>query len=292
MAKGGVVYVDLFEYPEKMPTKVAKIFDRYWEKYGDIMDYSDTANMLEEVENAGYTFDYYLDNEPYGLRPIGVRLNQLKGYEKLAGGGGVANVFSVGDIVELRKMPENLPFEIRRGVVDNKWEVVRVSMSGRSMYNDVMEDIFGYDISIIDTSLKYKMFVYPEEIKKYSKLADGGMMAKGGGINRYTIYLYYGGEMPNKVVKNVTMEEAKRLSMGAEHYELIDSKGNEIQIEYAGGGGVDDDSDDDEIDYNSISDLEDELRRLIRWSNKYGSKGADSKIEQLKKRIEYLKSNK
>ena len=42
-------------------------------------------------------------------------------------------------------------------------------------------------------------------------------------------------------------------------------------------------------DYNSISDLEDELRRLIRWSNQYG-KGADAKIEQLRKRIEYLKT--
>ena len=42
-------------------------------------------------------------------------------------------------------------------------------------------------------------------------------------------------------------------------------------------------------DYNSISDLGDELRRLIRWSNQYG-KGADAKIEQLRKRIEYLKT--
>jgi hypothetical protein len=47
----------------------------------------------------------------------------------------------------------------------------------------------------------------------------------------------------------------------------------------------------DELDYNNISDLEDELRRLIRWSNQYGSKGADTQIDQLKKRIEYLKSN-
>jgi hypothetical protein len=50
------------------------------------------------------------------------------------------------------------------------------------------------------------------------------------------------------------------------------------------------DMEDDGPDYNSISDLEDELRRLVRWSNQYGSKGADGKIEQLRKRIEYLKS--
>lgn len=50
------------------------------------------------------------------------------------------------------------------------------------------------------------------------------------------------------------------------------------------------DMEDDGPDYNSISDLEDELRRLVRWSNQYGIKGADAQIEQLKKRIEYLKS--
>jgi len=50
------------------------------------------------------------------------------------------------------------------------------------------------------------------------------------------------------------------------------------------------DMEDDGPNYNSISDLEDELRRLVRWSNQYGSKGADAQIAQLKKRIEYLKS--
>jgi len=47
--------------------------------------------------------------------------------------------------------------------------------------------------------------------------------------------------------------------------------------------------DDDQIDYNSISDLEDELSRLIRWSNEFGHKGADAQIDQLQKRIEDLK---
>ena len=39
------------------------------------------------------------------------------------------------------------------------------------------------------------------------------------------------------------------------------------------------DMEDDGPDYNSISDLEDELRRLVRWSNQYGSKGADAQID-------------
>ena len=50
------------------------------------------------------------------------------------------------------------------------------------------------------------------------------------------------------------------------------------------------DMEDEGPDYNNISDLEDELRRLIRWSSQYGSSGADAKIEQLRKRIEQLKN--
>ena len=50
------------------------------------------------------------------------------------------------------------------------------------------------------------------------------------------------------------------------------------------------DMEDEGPDYNNISDLEDELRRLIRFSNQYGSKGADAKIDQLKQRIAQLKN--
>jgi hypothetical protein len=56
----------------------------------------------------------------------------------------------------------------------------------------------------------------------------------------------------------------------------------------ADGGEMD--SDDDDIDYNSISDLQSERNRLVRWSNQYGSKGADYTIKKLEERIEYLKS--
>jgi len=81
-AEGGAVeYVDLFEYPEQMPEKVAEIYHKYQDEFMGDMDYSDTQNMLNEMEAVGYTFDYYLDNEPYGLRPVGVELSQLKGWE-------------------------------------------------------------------------------------------------------------------------------------------------------------------------------------------------------------------
>ena len=73
--------VDLFDSPELIPKKVNCIFEKYYAKYGDCMDYKDTQAMLDEVNKVGYTFEYYLDNVPYALRPIGVKLNEVEGYE-------------------------------------------------------------------------------------------------------------------------------------------------------------------------------------------------------------------
>jgi len=39
--------------------------------------------LLAEIEPLGYIFDYYLDADPYGLRPIGVELNELEGWEHI-----------------------------------------------------------------------------------------------------------------------------------------------------------------------------------------------------------------
>jgi hypothetical protein len=75
-------------------------------------------------------------------------------------------------------MPENLPYEIRNGIVDNKWEIIKVSKSGRSMYSDVMEDVFGYDIELLDKKLKYKMFVYPEDVKSSMNEAKEQLLYK------------------------------------------------------------------------------------------------------------------
>jgi len=68
--------IDLFEDYENIPEKVQNILDNYAEKFGDDlgdMDYKDMADMLNEVNEVGYTFEYYLDNQPYDLRPIGTK---------------------------------------------------------------------------------------------------------------------------------------------------------------------------------------------------------------------------
>jgi hypothetical protein len=88
-ANGGEI-VDLFEDYENIPENVQEVLDRYSEKYGEDfseMDYNYMAEMHKEIEKIGYTFDSGLDNMPYGLRPIGIELNQLRGYEEYGLGG-------------------------------------------------------------------------------------------------------------------------------------------------------------------------------------------------------------
>jgi len=89
---GGIERIDLFEDYENIPTNIQEILDEYSQDFED-GNYDGLAKALEEVESQGYTFEYYLDGQAYGLRPIGVPLNELKGYEDMgeeyANGGGV-----------------------------------------------------------------------------------------------------------------------------------------------------------------------------------------------------------
>jgi len=103
-AKGGKIRQDLFDDYESQPKKLRNITEKWAEKYEDEeMSYSDTSKFLKEVESVGYTFDYGLDNMPYGLRPKGVKLSQLEGFEdaeeEYANGGEIKN----GSLVRVKK---------------------------------------------------------------------------------------------------------------------------------------------------------------------------------------------
>lgn len=56
---------DMFQHMEHLPIEVQAVLERYSE-----MDesYDVCSAMLEEMEALGYTFEYYLDAEPYFLR--------------------------------------------------------------------------------------------------------------------------------------------------------------------------------------------------------------------------------
>jgi hypothetical protein len=82
--KGGSVnkkvYIDLFEDYENIPANVQMILDEYSESFED-GDYIGMSKAQDELEQIGYTFNFYVDGDAYGLRPIGIKLSQLKGYE-------------------------------------------------------------------------------------------------------------------------------------------------------------------------------------------------------------------
>lgn len=59
--------IDLFEHFETLPKELQHVLTKY-EQYDN--DYNVVAAMQAECEALGYTFDYYLDAEPYNLREL------------------------------------------------------------------------------------------------------------------------------------------------------------------------------------------------------------------------------
>jgi hypothetical protein len=72
---------DLFETPELIPSEVQEILETFDEDKPNT--YLELDRLVNELENIGYTFDYYLDADPYGLRPISVKLEELEGWEHI-----------------------------------------------------------------------------------------------------------------------------------------------------------------------------------------------------------------
>jgi hypothetical protein len=71
---------DLFETPELIPSEVQLILESFNEDEC-ANDYLDLQRLTNELEEIGYTLDYGLDAEPFGLRPIGIKLEELEGFE-------------------------------------------------------------------------------------------------------------------------------------------------------------------------------------------------------------------
>lgn len=71
---------DLFETPELIPENVQAVLETFDE---DSDPYKELDRILSELEPLGYVFDYYLNADPYGLRPIGTELKELEGWEHI-----------------------------------------------------------------------------------------------------------------------------------------------------------------------------------------------------------------
>tara|TARA_R110000868_G_scaffold407902_1_gene689890 strand:- start:40 stop:264 length:225 start_codon:yes stop_codon:yes gene_type:complete len=70
---------DLFETPELIPLDVQAILETFNEESPNT--YLELDRLTNELDVIGYTFDYYLDAEPYGLRPSNMELQELEGWE-------------------------------------------------------------------------------------------------------------------------------------------------------------------------------------------------------------------
>ena len=106
---------DLFEDYKRQPKKLSEIVNFYMDKFneGDY-DYQDSKNFLKEVEAIGYTFDYGLDNEPYGLRPIGTKFKQY------ATGGGVGIEEEI-DLIQDYRLRVRKPVMPERKLTEQEW---------------------------------------------------------------------------------------------------------------------------------------------------------------------------
>lgn len=58
---------DYFTTPEQIPVEVAAILATYNE---DADQYKELKRLDNKLRRIGWTFDYYLDAEPFDLRPL------------------------------------------------------------------------------------------------------------------------------------------------------------------------------------------------------------------------------
>lgn len=62
--------IDLFEHPELLPQEIRDILQKHQDTWEEKDEYLACADLVADLEEAGYTCDYYLDAEVFNLRPI------------------------------------------------------------------------------------------------------------------------------------------------------------------------------------------------------------------------------
>jgi len=262
-AKGGGVgtHIDLFEDYENMPPKIAKIFDKYSEDFED-GNYKGLSMALKEMQQIGYTFEYYLDGQAYGLRPIGVPLNQLKGYEDFeedyAKGGGVydsadgispaiQNAFNslqnegyfekeaieyVGGIKEWNKLSA-IEKEIIISDIEKDWSKSTFFAKGGGVGKEILDAEFWEDIAHLWRTRHIDI----------DKNGNWYNTEKYKGVNN-TSGLYFTNESANLIVGlansyNVTLLDIKNNNPNYTAFDYDKKRLEEFRNkEYANGGGV------------------------------------------------------
>jgi len=179
-ANGGTI--DLFEDYKNIPTALQEVLDEYNEAFED-GDYNGLKNALTAVESIGYTFEYGLDGEAYGLRPKSIPLSQLQGYEdseEFATGGGVSSGIKSGDWVTLKS--DGKRYKVKRVLSNNMIEIVAGTKTLTVSINDV------------DTNVKFfrsKFVAVPSTIQVKFKVGDRVQFNTKKGITEVGKVLLY-----------------------------------------------------------------------------------------------------
>ena len=58
---------DLFDTPEVLPKEVQAILEKY---SNEDFNYENCSNLVDELEQVGYTCEYGLDASPYDLKKV------------------------------------------------------------------------------------------------------------------------------------------------------------------------------------------------------------------------------
>lgn len=64
------------EFIASLPDKAKGVMERIEAVCSDGASYEELRNLLKEFEECGYTFDYYLDAEPFEFKKIGVEVSE------------------------------------------------------------------------------------------------------------------------------------------------------------------------------------------------------------------------
>lgn len=175
----------MFEDYESQPPKLRKIIAKYEKKYMDgDMDYAETAKMQAEVNKIGYVFDSGLDNEVFGLRPIGVKLGQLQGYEGETSDNDVKTIFDTlakGGYMAFGGLVDEFPIEnVNRADLN----YILYMLEGNDIDYDLdgVNEVLSFDITELNERQQKEVtdILMIGETYQPSRATDTNNFAKGG----------------------------------------------------------------------------------------------------------------
>lgn len=195
MANGGEVEegVDLFDDYDNIPHDVKRILEKYSEDFED-GSYEGMGNALRELNQIGYTFEYYVSGDAYDLRKIGQKgkseSNEFGYGGKMKKGGLTGDVHSLTDELLSQKIQIFLEKikPIKYYYIDEESNSLIVGVdenytqgAADKLYKEATSSMEFFDADSVDMEYfpKTKDTQYIIKLKKPVKYASGGMIEHG-----------------------------------------------------------------------------------------------------------------